>query len=63
MTQPDSLWLAHSLLHAPAWARVGLTAPNELLREQAAVELAKSIIVAIERQPMIPDTRQMALPL
>jgi hypothetical protein len=63
MTQPDSLWLAHSLLNAPAWARVGLTAPNERTREQAAVELAHSIMVAIERQPMIPDIRQMALPL
>lgn len=63
MTQPDSLWLAQSLLHAPAWARVGLTAPNERLREQAAIELAQSIIVAIERQPTIHDIRQMALPL
>lgn len=62
MTQPDPLWLAHSLLHAPAWARVGLTAPNERLREHA-VEVVQSIIVAIERRPTIPDIRQMALPL
>ncbi|WP_367303974.1 DUF6771 family protein [Sphingobium xenophagum] len=31
MNQPDSLWLAQSLLHAPGWARVALTAPNERL--------------------------------
>jgi hypothetical protein len=63
MNQPDSLWLAQSLLHAPGWARVALTAPNERLREQAAVELAQTIIVALERQPPIYDRRQMILPL
>lgn len=63
MTQPDSLWLAQSLLNAPGWARVALTAPNERLREQAAVELAQTIIVAMERPPTIHDTRQMTLPL
>jgi hypothetical protein len=63
MIHPDSLWLAQSLLHAPAWARVALTAPNERLREQAAVELAQSVIAAIEHPPTIPDIRQMTLPL
>ena len=63
MNQPDSLWLAQSLLHAPAWARVALTAPNERLREQAAVELAQSIMIAIEHPPTIWDHRQMMLPL
>ncbi|WP_370175272.1 DUF6771 family protein [Sphingobium abikonense] len=63
MIQPDSLWLAQSLLNAPGWARVALTAPNERLRAQAAVELAQTIIVALERQPPIYDGRQMALPL
>ncbi len=63
MTQADSLWLAQSLLNAPGWARVALTAPNERLREQAAVELAQTIIVALERQPPIYDRRQMTLPL
>ncbi|MBO9579661.1 MAG: hypothetical protein J7498_02070 [Sphingobium sp.] len=63
MTQTDSLWLAQSLLHAPAWARVGLTAPSERLREQAAVELAQSIVVAMEQPPVFYDHRQMTLPL
>ena len=63
MTQPDSLWLAQSLLNAPGWARVALTVPNERLREQAAVELAQTIIVAMERQPPHFDRRQMTLPL
>ena len=61
MTQPDSLWLAQSLLNAPGWARVALTAPNERLREQAAVELAQTIIVAMKRPPTIHDLRQMTL--
>jgi|GEM_PF-1200605 len=63
MTKPDSLWLAQSLLNAPGWARVALTAPNERLREQAAVELVQTIIVAWERQPVPFDGRQMILPL
>lgn len=63
MTQPDSQWLAQSLLNAPGWARVALTAPNEHLRENAALELAESILSAWERQPVLPDGRQMTLPL
>jgi len=63
MNQPDSLWLAQSLLHAPAWAKVALTAPKERLREQAALELAQSIVNAMERPPTIHDQRQMTLPL
>ncbi|WP_370307191.1 DUF6771 family protein [Sphingobium abikonense] len=63
MTQPDSLWLAQSLLAAPGWAKVALTAPNERLRENAALELAQSILVAWERQPAMPDARQMTLTL
>jgi len=63
MEQVDSLWLAQSLLNAPAWARVALTAPVERLREQAAVEPARSIVDAIEHPPSTVDRRQMILPL
>ncbi|UYY77468.1 DUF6771 family protein [Sphingomonas sp. R1] len=63
MTQPDSSSLATTLLHAPAWARIGLTAPNERLREQAAAELAETIIDALARPLPVNDPRQMALPL
>ncbi|WP_367303976.1 DUF6771 family protein [Sphingobium xenophagum] len=63
MNQPDSLWLAQSLLQAPGWARVALTAPNERLRENAALELAQSILAAWDRQPSMPDARQMTLSL
>lgn len=63
MEQVDSLWVAQSLLNAPAWARVALTGPTERLREQAAVELAQTIVRAIEHPPVIVDQRQMTLPL
>jgi hypothetical protein len=63
MMTPDSSSLAQTLLHAPGWARMGLTAPNERLREQAAAELAETIIDALVRPQSVPDARQMPLPL
>lgn len=55
--------LAQTILTAPAWARVGITAPNERLREQAAEELALAIVARLERPERVYDARQMALPL
>ncbi|MFZ3485743.1 DUF6771 family protein [Sphingomonas sp. 3-13AW] len=63
MKTPDSSSLAQILLLAPGWARIGLTAPNQRLREQAAAELAESIIDALARPQAILDDRQMPLPL
>lgn len=63
MTQPDSFSLASCLLQAPAWARVGLTAPSERLRERAAAELAETIIDALTDPAVSIDPRQMSLPL
>lgn len=59
----DSSSLAQTLLHAPGWARMGLTAPNQRLREQAAAELAETIIDALARPQSIQDSLQMPLPL
>lgn len=36
--------IADTILSAPAWARVGITAPSERLRQEAALELARSIL-------------------
>lgn len=36
--------IAERILAAPGWARVGITAPNERLREDAARELARAIV-------------------
>lgn len=51
--------LAETILSAPAWARVGITAPNERLREEAALELARAILA----DPGATDPRQLALTL
>jgi hypothetical protein len=36
--------IANALLTAPGWARVGITAPKEYLREEAARELARVVL-------------------
>jgi hypothetical protein len=63
MLIPSSATLAQSLLHAPGWARVGLAAPSQRVREKAAVELAETVLDALEVPPMLHDDDQMALPL
>ena len=50
------------ILNAPAWARVGLTVPNEGLRERAATELAGVILAELSPQDE-PDSNQLSLPL
>lgn len=54
---PDQL--AQTILSAPAWARVGITAPDELMREEAALELARSIL----GEDYCDDPRLLALML
>lgn len=39
--------IAKTLLSAPGWARVGLTAPVERLRDEAAEELARAILEGV----------------
>lgn len=61
MEQPRTQELAEALLAAPGWARVGLTAPRERLRNAAALELAlqvQSVMNGIEPT----DPRQRSLP-
>lgn len=36
--------IADPILAASGWARVGITAPNERLRQDAALELARFVI-------------------
>lgn len=59
----DRSTLAQTLLHAPAWARVGLTAPSERVREASARELAEVVIGSLEDMVEQHDARQIALPL
>ena len=51
--------LAETILSAPAWARVGITAPDDRIRVEAALELARSILGEEYRD----DPRQLALTL
>lgn len=52
--------IADALLTSAGWARVGLTAPDEHVREQAAKELAATILDVLDPQPE-PDPRQLGL--
>ena len=63
MMTPDSSSLAQTILQAPGWARIGLTAPNERLRAKAAAELAETIIDALQGPQPVYDARQIPLPL
>ena len=55
--------LADIILNAPAWARLGLTMPDERLRERAADALAATIIERVFGEPLTPDPNQLPLPL
>lgn len=54
--------LSAIILAAPGWTRVGLTMPDEDLRERAANALAAAIIEELIGTPG-PDVNQLALPL
>lgn len=56
----DQDTIARAILAAPGWARVGITAPNERLREDAARELAR--VIAGE-EPCEDDQDQLKLAL
>ncbi len=62
MDRIDTAQLSAAILHAPGWARVGITMPDERLRERAACALACAIVEVLE-PPEQPDRRQIALPL
>lgn len=55
--------LANVILHAPAWARVGITAPTERMRVQAANELAEVIARHITGGAPSADMDQLSLRL
>jgi hypothetical protein len=58
---PDTI--AQALLTAPGWARVGLSAPTQYLREAAATDLALAIldVAAAEEGPTPTDQLRLAL--
>lgn len=54
--------LSAILLAAPGWARIGLTMPDERMRERAADALAATIIEKLAGSSS-PDVNQLNLPL
>lgn len=62
MEHLDLTHIQDALLTSAGWARVGLTAPNARLREQAAKELALTICERLNgAEPL--DRNQLPLPL
>ena len=48
MEQINPSRIAETILTAPGWVRVGITAPASHVRDDAAHELARVIVAAIE---------------
>jgi len=64
MSRIDEATIAKTILCAPGWARVGITAPNDRLRDDAAAELARIIIEEIgEPVTDASDANQLKLSL
>ena len=63
MDTPSPLALASMILTAPGWCRVGITAPIERIRQEAALELATTIMGGLNKPVAIVPEGQMALPL
>jgi DNA-binding IclR family transcriptional regulator len=63
MSRFDQNSVALAILNAPGWARVGITAPNSCMREDAARELARSILDASETGMSGDADGQETLPL
>lgn len=64
MTSIDPDRVADALLAAPGWARVGIAAPTETIREAAAQELALSVTrLLADDADRAPDPDQLVLAL
>lgn len=64
MSRIDQATIATTILTAPDWARVGITAPTETVRDAAAHELARTIIERIggdQREASSPNQLPLAL--
>ena len=55
--------LAHVVLNAPAWVRLGLAVPDARLRERAADALAATILDKLDEQSHAEDPNQLGLSL
>lgn len=63
MERIDPSQIAAAILEAPAWARVGITAPTAYLRQDAAVELARAILDSLSDSAEPAPAGQIGLAL
>lgn len=63
MYRIDTARVAETLLAAPGWARVGLTAPTSHMRVEAAFELARVIAESVGGSPEPAHIDQLGLSL
>jgi hypothetical protein len=63
MERIDTARVAETILAAPGWARVGITAPTSHIRVEAAFELARAIIesLPVAGEPASPDQLGLSL--
>lgn len=61
--QPPHAAISSAILAAPGWARVGITMPDDRLRERAAEELARAIVDRLHEAEPDVDTSQLTLPI
>lgn len=63
MERIDPARIAETILAAPGWARVGITAPTSHIRVEAAFELARAIIDGAKTGGEPVDPEQFGLPI
>jgi len=61
MERIDANRVAETILTAPGWARVGITAPTSHIRVAAAQELARAILAEVEEDAPAPDQLGLSL--
>mgnify|MGYP003575388792 CR=1 FL=1 len=63
MSRYDEHRVAETILTAPGWARVGITAPAPHIRDDAAHELARVILASLKCDQEIASPDQPGLAL
>ncbi|WJS98184.1 DUF6771 family protein [Novosphingobium humi] len=63
MERLDQSLIAEAILQAPGWARIGITAPSPVMREDAAAELARTILERAQAPATAPAPDQIGLGL
>lgn len=64
MERIDETSIATTILNAPGWVRIGITAPDNRMRDDAARELARAIVVQMNNDEHAPiDPNQLRFEL